>query len=44
MPELLLFVIRFIRVLFSGHQDIAIENAALRLQLAAFRRRVDDRS
>jgi putative transposase len=39
MPELLLSVIRFIRLLLSSHQAIAIENAALRLQLAAFRRR-----
>ena len=38
MPELLLSVIRFIQLLLSGHQAIAIENAALRLQLAAFRR------
>ncbi len=29
---------RFFRLLFSGHQAVAIENAALRLQLAAFRR------
>src|SRR5215471_15641726 len=39
MPELLLSVIRFIRLLFSGHQAIAIENAALRLQLVAFQRK-----
>jgi len=39
MPELLLSIIRFIRLLLGGHQAIAIENAALRLQLAAFRRR-----
>lgn len=39
MPALLLFVIRFIRLLYSGHQAIAIENVALRVQLAAFRRR-----
>jgi len=31
MPEFLLSVIRFIRLLLSGHQAIAIENAALRL-------------
>jgi len=39
MPELLLSIVRFVRLLVSGHQAIAIENAALRLQLAAFRRR-----
>ena len=38
MPVLVLSVIRFLRLLLSGHQAIAIENAALRLQLAAFRR------
>jgi len=31
MPEFLLSVIRFIRLLLGGHQAIAIENAALRL-------------
>ena len=35
MPALLLFIFRFVRLLLSGHQAIAIENAALRLQLAA---------
>ena len=39
MPEFLLSVIRFIRLLLSGHQAIAIENAALRLQLVAFQRK-----
>jgi hypothetical protein len=39
MPALLLSVIRFVRLLLSGHQAVAIENAALRLQLAAFRRK-----
>src|SRR6476659_8617229 len=39
MPELVLSAIRFLRLLLSGHQAVAIENAALRLQLAAFRRR-----
>src|SRR5262245_18844498 len=39
MPVLLLSVIRFVRLLLSRHQAIAIENAALRLQLAAFRRK-----
>ncbi len=39
MPVLLLSIFRFARLLFSGHQAVAIENAALRLQLAAFQRR-----
>jgi putative transposase len=39
MPALLLSIFRFIRLLLSGHQAIAIENAALRLQLAAFQRK-----
>src|SRR5215467_5413394 len=37
MPVLL--VLRFVRLLLSGHQAVAIQNAALRLQLAAFRRK-----
>ena len=39
MPALLFSIIRFVRLLLSGHQVVAIENAALRLQLAAFRRK-----
>ena len=39
MPALLLSIFRFVRLLLSGHQAIAIENAALRLQLAAFQRK-----
>src|SRR5215472_11206010 len=39
MPVLLLSLIRFVRLLLSGHQAVAIQNAALRLQLAAFRRK-----
>src|SRR5215813_6599314 len=39
MTVLLLSVLRFVRLLLSGHQAVAIENAALRLQLAAFRRK-----
>jgi hypothetical protein len=39
MPVLLLFVFRFIRLLLSGHQAVAIENAALRMQIAAFQRK-----
>ncbi len=40
MPAFLLCVNRFFRLLLSCHQVVAIENAALRLQLAAFRRNV----
>ena len=32
-------VFRFVRLLGSGHQAIALENLALRLQLAAFKRK-----
>src|SRR5712691_4344129 len=39
MPALLLFIFRFVRLLLSGHQAVAVENAALRLQLAAFQRK-----
>src|SRR5215470_16078294 len=39
MPAFFLSVFRFVRLLMSGHQAIAIENAALRLQLAAFQRK-----
>jgi hypothetical protein len=39
MPALLLSIFRVVRLLLSGHQAIAIENAALRLQLAAFQRK-----
>ena len=39
MPVLLMSVLRFVRLLLSGHQAVAIENAARRLQLAAFRRK-----
>ena len=39
MPALFLSLIRFVRLLLSGHQAVAIENAALRLQLAAFQRK-----
>src|SRR5215472_8073168 len=34
-----LFVFRFVRLLFSGHQAVVIENAALRMQIAAFQRK-----
>ena len=39
MPVLFLLVFRFVRLLLSGHQAVAIENAALRMQLAAFKRK-----
>jgi hypothetical protein len=39
MPALFLFTFRFFRLLMSGHQAVALENAALRLQLAAFQRK-----
>ena len=39
MPTFVLFLFRFARLLFSGHAAVALENAALRVQLAAFRRK-----
>src|SRR5215510_15457011 len=39
MPTLFLCLFRFFRLLVSGHQAVALENAALRLQLAAFQRK-----
>src|SRR5690349_7905687 len=39
MPTLLLSLIRFVRLVLSGHQAVALENVALRLQLAAFQRK-----
>jgi len=39
MPTLVLFLLRLARLLFSGHATLAVENAALRLQLDAFRRK-----
>ena len=39
MLTLVLFLFRFARLLFSGHAALAVENAALRLQLDAFRRK-----
>jgi putative transposase len=38
MPTFVLFLFRFARLLLSGHSAVAVENAALRIQLAAFRR------
>ena len=46
MPILFRSIFRFIRLLRNDHQAVAIENVALRLQLARFNkreaRRVDD--
>src|SRR5690349_2386605 len=39
MLALFLFVFRFVRLLFSGHEAVAIENAALRMQIAALQRK-----
>jgi putative transposase len=39
MPAFFLSIFRFVRLLMSGHEAIALENAALRLQLAAFQRK-----
>ena len=39
MPVPLLFMFRFVRLLLSGHQAVAIENAALLMQIAAFQRK-----
>src|SRR4026207_2580586 len=38
MPVIILCVFRFVRLLFSRHQAVAVENVALR-QLAAFKRK-----
>ena len=39
MAALFLLVFRCVRLLLSGHQAVAIENAALRMQIAAFQRK-----
>src|ERR1044071_2014148 len=39
MPAFFLSLFRLFRLLMSGHAAVAIENAALRLQLAAFQRK-----
>jgi putative transposase len=39
MATFVLLLFRFARLLFSGHAAVAAENAALRLQLAAFQRK-----
>jgi hypothetical protein len=36
MPILVLSLFRFVRLLLSGHVAVAMENAALRVQLVAF--------
>src|SRR4030095_1941279 len=38
MPVFLLLVFRFLRLLLSGHEAVAIQNTALRMQIAAFQR------
>lgn len=39
MLAIILWMFRFVRLLGSGHQAIAVENLALRLQLAAYKRK-----
>src|SRR3982751_2325810 len=39
MAVLFLLAFRFVRLLVSGHQGVALENAALRMQIAAFLRK-----
>src|SRR5689334_4777290 len=39
MPAIILCLFRFVRLLGSGHQAVAVENLALRLQLAAFKKK-----
>ena len=39
MAVIFLSIFRFVRLLVSGHQAVAVENAALRLQVAAFQRK-----
>jgi hypothetical protein len=39
MPILVLSLFRFVRLLLSGHVAVAMENAALRVQLVAFQRK-----
>ena len=39
MSAIILYLFRFIRLLGSGHQAVAVENLALRLQLAAYKRK-----
>src|SRR5215472_3383648 len=39
MPVVFLLVFRFVQLLLSGHQAVALENAALRIQIAALQRK-----
>jgi len=39
MLAIIMCVFRFVRLLGSGHQAVAVENLALRLQLTAYKRR-----
>ena len=39
MASIILFLFRFLRLLGEGHQAVALENLALRRQLAAFQRK-----
>jgi putative transposase len=39
MLAIILYLFRLVRLLGSGHKAVAVENLALRLQLAAFRRK-----
>src|SRR5947209_19811535 len=39
MVMLFLLLFRFLRLLLSGHQAVVLENAALRMQIAAFQRK-----
>jgi hypothetical protein len=39
MLAIILYVFRFVRLLGSSHQAVAVENLALRLQLAAYKRK-----
>jgi hypothetical protein len=39
MLAMILYLFRFVRLLGSGHQAVAVENLALRLQLAAYKRK-----
>ena len=39
MAVVFLLVFRFVRLLFRGHQAVAIENTGLRMQIAAFQRK-----
>jgi putative transposase len=39
MLVIILSMFRFVRLLGSGHQAVAVENLALRLQLAAYQRK-----